>query len=145
MNKESLRTIFEAIGLISVVGSLILVATEIDQNNELMAAEARFNRLNMGLVNTQIIIENSEVSLASALFKPPSDHTAEEALVSSSFWFTAFSIAQWTFTEIPDEDFPVEIWKDRFNGQAIGSQWSDQKSRFSTEFIQYIDEFIIDR
>jgi hypothetical protein len=143
MRKENWRFVLESIGLVAVVGSVALVAVELSQNNELMAAEARYNRLGASTQNLILLVENSPLNLVQTIIKPPSEHTAEESTIMESFWFIAFSNANWTFSELPREEYPTAIWERRWGSETARNVWHDNKIYFSEEFVDYIDTVIL--
>lgn len=143
--KSSWKGIFETVGIIAVVVSLILVYFEINQNNELMAAEARYNRLNASIALNMAIAQDSQISLAHVHVVPASELTPEENVVLRSFWWTAFAIAEWTYYDLNSNEWPIKLWKARFNSTNGNAHWNDRKNEFSDEFINYIDENVVEK
>lgn len=103
MKKIDLGQVIQILANLGVIAGLILLAVELEQNNELMAAEARFNRLSVQAESTTILAENPD--LAGFLLKANSG--AELAPIEQArldyYLRRVFGNMEWAYRELPAE------------------------------------------
>jgi len=139
--KENWRIIFEAFGLVAVIASLLLVAFEIRQNNELMGAQDRYNRLTALTSNLESIFSNT--NLAEVITKDPNQITESEEVALRMYHLQTNYIREWTFLELPAEELPIELWRFSFQNSERRNSWQETKNQFDREFVKFVEEQII--
>lgn len=129
---------------VGVLAGIVFLAIEISQNNELMEAEARFNRLSLTTDSNNLIITQPDLAdlLAdvNANVRPLSP--GEENRVRN-LSLRLYKNQQWTYFELPLEMLPIEEWRDIAKLRWWVMNWDDSKHRFDNEFVEFIDETII--
>ena len=145
MSKNNWQTTIEGIGITAVVISLLLVVMEIRQNNELMEAEARYNRLQVALQANYLIAESTNFSLAQLLLKPTSELDVEENLVRTLMGDNTFRINEWSFRELPRNELPLEAWRQiMVSYPGAREVWEQRSNRYDSEYSQGYSENAID-
>jgi hypothetical protein len=142
MKKIDLGQTITILANIGVIGGILLLAYELRQNNSLMSAQARFNRLTISTGSFISIAENPD--LAQALVKSNSDPDSlaatEETQLSAQFW-RVLRNQEWTFFELPREQLPVEEWRylpSRFPYWCV--TWTGRKNELNPEFVQFLEK-----
>lgn len=145
MRKVNWQTTIEVVGVTAVVVSLLLVVMEIRQNNNLMEAEARYNRLQASLQPNYIVAESSGISLAKVLLTPRSELEPEEQLVQSVMWHNTFRIDEWSFRELPRDELPLEDWRRVMTLPGAQETWDERSNTYDIEFALWFRENVIDQ
>jgi len=129
---------------LGVIGGILLLAYELRQNNELMEAEARFNRLAVATENNDSIFENAE--LADLLLKDRSKAELTELeryrldLLASRILLTR----EWTFRELRRSELPVARWRRATEGMpSMRAAYERNKGTYDPEFEEWFEENII--
>ncbi len=139
---------------VGVIAGIIFLAIEIRQNNELMMADARFNRASnaMGAYELQA----KDPVIAPLLVKDRNGEllTEEEEFRIQSFWMRVLKNLEWALGELPDDTTWVE--GQRKNFAAYGSYqrtWegggdglvAGGRSYFNSDFVKFMEENIVNR
>ena len=139
MKKIDLGQTINTVANAGVIAGIIFLAIEIQQNNELIASEARFNRLAIQTASITLAVEHSD--LAELLFRSRNgdDITPVEAYRIGFYWNRVFANMQWTYLEAYD-DIPLADWRNIFQGVFAQAHWETQKPSYDPEFAQFVDE-----
>lgn len=88
---------------IGVIAGIAFLAIELQQNNDLMAAQARFNLLETRTESYTLQI--TEPDLAEALIKDRNGQTLTEVedLRVQAYWTRVFRVLEWLSAEVPDD------------------------------------------
>ena len=142
MKKLDLAQGITVLANLGVIAGIVFLGVELSQNNELMAAQQRFNRLTTATGTFTAVAENPE--LAEAIVKANSDPdsltAAEEMQLSMMFW-RVLRNQEWTFFELPREELPVDEW--RYNPTGFASwcaTWTIRRDQLASEFVQFLEE-----
>ena len=130
-----------------VILGIIFLATQLQQTNELMESERRYNRLQVVLDGTSPYFENQ--ALVEALLKTRDGQElsdSEKFLVDFQL-SNVLSSWQWTWVELRDsEEFPLEQYKDSMQrNKYFQNLWEERKSLMLPEFVEFIEENILPR
>ena len=134
---------------IGVIAGILLLAVELNQNNELLKAQARHNQLNTRSLPFTLILNNEEQLLVN--FKAASGETltAIEQYRYGNWAIVLFQNWEWQYDEfkagtLAEEDLPVNAWTSRFRDTPIFSDiWERTKVGRSPEFVQFMEENVI--
>lgn len=144
MKLEKYALIAEILSAGAVVASLIFVGISIQQNNSLMAAEARFNRLAVANENNDLIIGSAEI--AEIYFK---DRNNEELTALEQFRLDTVAqrlmlVMEWSFLEIPRSELPIDRWRRSVQASpARQALYWRNKGSYNPEFEQWFEETIL--
>lgn len=102
--KEKLQEyalIAEIIGGVAVVASLIFVGIQISQNNNLMAAEARYNKLSASKEAFNILSTNGELAEIMIKWDNNEPLTEVEEYRASHAQYRTLANMEWMYREMP--------------------------------------------
>lgn len=132
---------------IVVIAGIVLLALEINQNNELLSAQARMFGEQNRMRDEVAIMENA--ALRSVLIKKNrlEETTPEEELLYQVFQSTVLNGWQATWLEhragLIEIDGHVRRWRDLFWHQEYSDRWNDTKHRYHPDFIIWMDQNIL--
>ena len=143
MNSEKLHSWVTLCANLGVIAGIIFLAVEIAQNNELLAAQDRFNRLTVSQHPGTMTVADPE--LRRILLKAPIEQLdLNEQIAFSAFWDQVFTGWQWTFNELEFDELPIERFRDRFNrSSSTLPTWNATKFQYEKEFVEFVEEFIV--
>ena len=124
---------------IGVVAGIVFLGVELGQNNELMESQARFNRLEVARSAPEAILNQTSIDWGAAIFKAESDLTTDEANAVSVFRYSTFLGWEWTFTEIPQDEIPVDQWRRSFRSVLAQNVWKQRKHEFRPDFVVFME------
>ena len=150
MKKIDLGQTFHIFANIGVLGGILLLAYELKQNNQLIEAEARFNRLAMVADAWHFRAEHGDLAdLRVRALKNESLNDTEIWRVESSV-MAVFVLLQWTFRELP-EDSPEmkqmrQVQRYNFdNDVSYKTVWETRKSSFDPAFVHWMEENVVNQ
>ena len=151
MKKLNLGQALNTLANIGVIAGILFLALELQQNNELMAADARFNR--MTATTESYTIEALQPDIAAILIK----ESAGEALTDlenfriQAFWMRVLKVLEWGYVEQPEN----QAWANgqRRNAEAYASYrrvWQGNsggplasgKDVFDARFVEFMEEHV---
>ncbi len=150
MIKIDLGQTFRILANIGVIGGILLLAFELQQNNELMAAEARFNRLTMVVDAWRFTAEHGDLyELRERANNNEVLSRAEQIRVDASV-MAVFVMLEWTFRELskdsPEMNQVREVQRYTFANEASTSKvWEARKNSFDPAFVQWMEQNVINR
>ena len=142
MKKIDLGQTITILANIGVIAGIVFLAVELRQNNELMVAEARFNRLSIQTASITLAVEHPDLAELFVRSQNGGDLTPAEVYRLQSYWRRLFVNMQWTYLEAYD-DLPLETWKRIFRDAFVQDHWQNRKTDFVPEFVEFIDENVI--
>jgi hypothetical protein len=147
MDREGRKDLLEAIGVVAIVASLILVAYELRQNTLMMRAQITQTRADLA-VGEQVATYNSDY-IPSILVKVESDaKLTDEEMIRYRTYVRGFlrnqDNAYWQYNQgLLDENTPDSI---RAAVQAVVGRpklgreiWESQKSTYTHEFARFVE------
>ncbi len=149
MKKIRLGEALSIFANIGVIGGILLLVYELRQNNDLMAAEARFNRLSMAVDSWRYNAGNADLAELRAKARN------REVLSDAERWrvdgsiMAIFVMLEWTFRELPGDSSEMsqvrQVQQYNFSNDVSYSEiWEDRKNSFDPEFVQWMQENVID-
>jgi hypothetical protein len=130
---------------LGVIAGIIFLGLELSQNNELMAAEARFNRLTIATESYTLVSQNPEfASLIARSDESLESLTAGEREQLLSYGVRVLINQQWSFDELPREEIPIERWRRVAQRGYWRMYWTERRDELSPEFRQWLEENVVD-
>jgi hypothetical protein len=150
MKKIDLGQTFHILANIGVIGGILLLAFELQQNNELMAAEARFNRLTMAVDAWRFRAEHGELYTLRERANNDEVLSRDEQMRVDASVMAVFVMLEWTFRELskdsPEMNQVREVQQYNFANEAsYGKVWEARKNSFDPTFVQWMEENVINR
>jgi hypothetical protein len=147
MKSFDLGQFVQTLANVGVIAGIVFLAYELRQNNELMEAEARFNRLTVSADAYNVTSTNGE--LAEIIVKA----TNNESLTEVEFYrFRSSEMRmlvnmEWTFREMP-ADSPERMYAKRVMMTAMSSKlrrqiFLDNVDRFDPSFVSWVEDDIL--
>ena len=152
MNTESLNRWLTLAANLGVIAGIVFLAIELRQNNDLLAADARFNRLQLSWNGWQSLAEHGD--LTDLIVATRNGEILEESAqvrvdaVSMRILITM----EWSYRELPP-DSPERLYmrgalQDVLSGTGIGADlrvWESRKSGFDPDFVQWVEENLLSK
>jgi hypothetical protein len=132
---------------IAVLIGVVFVALEIRQNNDLMEAEARFNKVSVSRDAWQAMAENAEY--ADLLVRA---RRGEELSETDEFRATASTMRylvnmDWMYRELPLDSPERNYLQQSLTSASTNPMflriWDAQKNYFSPAFVEWVDKEIL--
>ena len=125
---------------IGVILGIIFLALEVQQNNELMAAQNRFNRLSVQTGTTTNIAVNPQLAdILNLLESGERELTGSEMLQVSAFQNRVFRNMEWSFLELEEEELLLEEWQIVAQNKSFQIFWPQFRSRLDAGFVDYLE------
>ncbi len=140
MNVDKTNQLLTLGANIGILVGIIFLAFELNQNNELMEADARFNRFNVSTVVPMSYLEYSDIDLLEIAGKTQDEMSPKERTAFSILWNTAFLGHEWTFNELPQTELPIERWRRTAAVPFIRNLWDERKQELDQQFVRFMDE-----
>ena len=147
MNRKRRREIFEAVGLIAIVGSLVFLALETRQNTNALYAESRQSVLAGAQHDLLIQLDNPDIGLSVIKSEPltPKEHVRLSVFLTTSLKAKEFAWLQYQDGVIDEEQWHSQIVVIQviFDAQR-NRRWWDKLGReyFKGGFRDFIDSVI---
>ena len=147
MNTYALHRWLTLASNIAVLIGVVFVALEIRQNNDLMAAEARFNKVSVSRDAWQAIAENGDY--ADLLVRA---RRGEELSETDEYRATAHMMRylvnmDWMYRELPTDSPERNYMQQSLIASSANPLflrvWVDQKTWFSPAFVEMVEKEIL--
>jgi len=131
---------------IGVLAGIIFLGIEISQNNQLMASQERFNRFTVATAPAYALVGTPELSAAvSATRIGGLDQLSPDQQFLVTNWVRQVWLGwEWTFKEIPREEIPIAAWNNFLQGETTRQFWEANKYRYEPNFVEFVDENVLD-
>ncbi len=138
----------EVLGVVGIIAGIAFLGFELRQNNELMEAEARFNRLSIVTEAWRFTAEHGDLTelWARADNNEPLS-IAEQRRVTSAM-MAIFVLLEWTYRELGEDSTELnqarEVQQYNFANYATYSRvWEARKRSFDPAFAQWFEENVV--
>jgi len=136
---------------VGVIAGILFLALELQQNNELLAAQARRDQLDARTGGANMRLDNEYIMRVEYKALSGEPLTEYEQFQLERLFFLVTSLWEWQFDEVragtlDAEDLPVDAWAYRFRDvPAQRSYWErgDGKRGRSPEFVQFVDQCVL--
>ena len=156
MKKIDLGRLFGILANVGVIAGIIFLGVELQQNNELLRAEAGYSLLQNRIAVRIRILDQSNFTELLARMSTGQPLTATEEVERNAYFDHNFLQWQWEFQEylegrIDDSNMPTAGWRRIFAGQGVGniprsgwlSRWNDFKGILAPDFVQWMEENVV--
>lgn len=145
MNWEIISVVTEVIGIILVVITLMYLARQIHQNNQLLNEQASYNMLQNQLSYYDSLAREPElVNIVYGISKDDKALTIQKKAESHASG--EFFRWHWEFLKIRKNsvltdwsDMPIQGLRREWERAELGQYWDEQKRIFNPDFVAFID------
>jgi UDP-N-acetylglucosamine pyrophosphorylase len=146
MTKIDLGQTITILANLGVIIGIVLLAVELRQNNELLAAEARRTRAMHMEENYGMLATDSELSSIQYSITSGEELTDFEEFRATMFWLRTLTNLEWAYTEMPPEE--LETAKSRYrvyfsNNYVLRNAWAQNQFRFSPSFVEWLEKNVV--
>ena len=148
MKKLDLGQAMHILANLGVIAGIVLLAVELNQNNELLRNQARYNVHLARSGELDQLVQMPELLEITIKARERRELTAIEERRLGSLLMARFIRWEWYYEQYRDglierENLPVEAWRDVLSSEAFIESW-DQNSRFlSPNFVQFVEENVV--
>jgi hypothetical protein len=125
---------------------IVFLAFELRQNNDLMEADARFNRLSISRDAWQSIADNGELTELMVRARNGEELTDVESRRNFADEMRFLVNMEWMFREMPPNSPERQYVKQNIvaslSDPFFHSVWDDRKSYFDSEFVDWVEEIL---
>ena len=144
---EQIVTLIASVG---VIGGMLLLAYELRQNNELMEAEARLNRVNMVIDAWRFAAENGDVTELREREKAGEELSGTDVRRIDATIMAVFVMLEWTYRELSGESREMAqvraVQRYMFsNAPEYRRVWNERKAFFDPDFVEWMERNVVDR
>lgn len=144
MKKIDLEKSFSILANIGVIAGIVFLGLEIQQNNELLAAQQRFNRLSVQLGTNDLFIQNPDLSdLVVKIRDGQVPLTPAEYQRIGSLEVRVLSAQEWSFRELPEQELPLKLWRTVAARSTWVNIWETRKADLDPRFVQFMEENVL--
>jgi SpoVK/Ycf46/Vps4 family AAA+-type ATPase len=145
MNLEAIGAITEVLGVIAVAITLVYLARQLHQNNQLLNEQASYNMLQNQLSYYDGLAREPE--LVNVVYGIPKTNKALTMRKKAESHATAeFFRWHWEFLKIRGDsvltdwsDLPIQGFRREWERADFGQYWDEQKRIFNPDFVTFID------
>jgi len=151
LKKIELGQIMRILANLGVIAGIVFLGIELQQNNQLLVEEARYNNLSERIRANELQLVNPEIN---RLMYLPSDDPNEEELALRAtlirktilLWQWEYQLAEsgvysWASTDSALSD----TWREVFRKRQYADAWESEKFQFDPAFIDWMEENIVNR
>lgn len=143
MNRIDVGQLIQIVANIGVIAGIVFLGIEISQNNELMEAQARFNRLTIQTGSQTIIAENAQLAEIVSKSEAGLQLTPAEQVQYDALYGRALSNIYWSYSELPESELPISAYRAVLGRPGVQEIWQRAKSDFSAEFVSFIEDEVL--
>ena len=134
---------------LGVIAGIVFLGIELQQNNQLLVEEARYNNLSERIRGNELQLANPELN---RLMYLPSDDPNEEELALRAtlirktilLWQWEYQLAElgvysWASTDSALSD----TWREVFRRSQFAAAWESEKFQFDPAFIDWMEENVV--
>jgi len=145
MKIKNLNEWFTLVANIAVFTGIIFLAIEINQTNELMAAEERFNRLTALTGLFEAMIENSNMAEIYGKALITGEELSPGERIALDVYLTMNTRSrEWTFKELEQDELPINYWKNLYRQPFTKAHSQRTKSDYDPLFTAFIEREVLD-
>ncbi len=103
MKKIEFGQAVQLLANVGVIAGIVFLAIELQQNNELMGAEARFNQMAARIESYTLQVTEPELTEILVRDRKGQALTEVEELRVQAYWTRVFSVLEWVHSELPSD------------------------------------------
>ncbi len=136
---------------LGVIAGIVFLGIELQQNNQLLVEEARYNNLSERIRANELQLANPEIN---RLMYLPSDDPNEEELALRAtlirktllLWQWEYQLAESGIYSWASSDSALrDTWRRAFRRGQYAAAWESEKFQFDPAFIDWMEENIVNR
>jgi len=150
MNTDKLNKWLSLGANFGVLAGIVFLAVELQQNNEILEAQARRDQFDARSAAGAMVVTNSDLAEITYKARNGEELTPLEEWRFARWAYQIFRAWEWQYDEylqgtLSQDDLPVVGWANQFrNYPALHNTWGETKANLSPEFVQFIENNIID-
>jgi hypothetical protein len=138
----------EVLGVVGIIAGIAFLGLELRQNNDLMEAEARFNRLTTVVDAWQFIAEHGDLAELRDQFHNNEALSSAEHRRLLGAVMSVLLLVEWTFREMGENSTELNqvraVQRRTFADSALSRHiWADRKNSFDPNFVQWMEENVV--
>ena len=149
MKKRDVGPVLAILANAGVLASIFFLAIQLRQNNELMDAERRFNRLEISTGSVTLLATTPSLAAAVAKFDDPTaaiddlQLTPGEYTQVRAYYSRVIRNQEWTYSELPKSELPVQEWKSLARRRSWRVSWAAEKNARDEGFVEWMEGNIL--
>lgn len=156
MKKLDLGQTITILANLGVIAGIIFLAIELQQNNQLLGAQARATRVAFRQADNSLVLENPELTTALVKIRSGEPLTAREDLLIEyyiNFILVNFQTVYREMTQgsIELETIPLDAWRANFGDAGTEGGYVDMRAywasygarEFDPDFVQWMEENVV--
>ena len=147
---SKLREKLEALAALAALAGLGLLVLEIQQNNELLRAQARAERAQIRLDAYDVLLNNPYLAEAARKSRTGGELSELDQSLLRTHAFQLLTRWQFVFTEyraglLDRESLPIESWRAIMAGTShVRKVWDDSsEDNFRSDFVEFMNSEVI--
>ena len=158
MKKLDLGQTVGILANIGVIAGIVFLALELRQNNELLAAQARSDRIGLRQADNALVLENPDLAVALAKSANGEVLTSHETILRNRYGDFVLINFQNTYSEmarglLDEASIPIEAWTMNFgdgpwnqdNGRPnLSETWRLNRVTYDPGFVAWMEENVLD-
>jgi hypothetical protein len=149
MKKRDVGPVLAILANAGVIASIFFLAMQLRQNNELMDAERRFNRLEISTGSVTLLATTPSLAAAVAKFDDPTAAIDDLQLTPGdytqvrAYYSRVIRNQEWTYSELPTSELPVQEWKSLARRRSWRVSWAAEKNARDEGFVEWMEGNIL--
>ena len=149
MKKSDVGPVLAILANAGVIASIFFLAMQLRQNNELMDAERRFNRLEISTGSVTLLAMTPSLAAAVAKFDDPTAAIDDLQLTPGdytqvrAYYSRVIRNQEWTYSELPKSELPVQEWKSLARRRSWRISWAAEKDARDEGFVEWMEGNIL--
>jgi hypothetical protein len=149
MKKRDVGPVLAILANAGVIASIFFLAIQLRQNNELMDAERRFNRLEISTGSVTLLATTPSLAAAVAKFDDPTAAIDDLQLTPGdytqvrAYYSRVIRNQEWTYSELPKSELPVQEWKSLARRRSWRVSWAAEKNARDEGFVEWMEGNIL--
>ena len=154
MTLEQYAYLAEIIGVIVIVATLIYLAIQTRQNNQLLAAQARAELISQRSAMVDTVLA-PHVLEALQKYATGSDATAAQRSTALLYALKLIEMWEWQYSEhvagtLSLKELPLAAWRIYFRGEGpapvpVAEVWQSRRDAMQPDFVKFIEENVADQ
>jgi hypothetical protein len=149
MKKRDVGPVLAILANAGVIASIFFLEMQLRQNNELMDAERRFNRLEISTGSVTLLATTPSLAAAVAKFDDPTAAIDDLQLTPGdytqvrAYYSRVIRNQEWTYSELPKSELPVQEWKSLARRRSWRVSWAAEKNARDEGFVEWMEGNIL--
>ncbi len=157
MKMDNVNTWLTLAANMGVIAGIVFLAVELQQNSEMLSAQARYSRQEIRLADTVLPINNENYASALIKYSKGQDLSEYEDLLIRRGMDVTLANWQFVYTEykqglIEASELPISSWQSYFNNEKRSNEdywpdltdyWESEKNNFDSDYVSWMDENIV--